>query len=63
MLKTIIILIASFFIFIGVIGIFEARNISKKYFSFGDKNTSVAIIKIVCYIISIISLIIIKVNF
>ena len=54
MLKTIIILISSIFIFIGVIGIFEARNISKKYFSFGDQNTSVAIIKIACYIISII---------
>lgn len=34
MLKTIIIFIASIFIFIAVIGIFEARNISKKYFKF-----------------------------
>lgn len=62
MLKIVIILMVSFFIFVSVMGIFEARNLSKKYFSFGDQNTSVAIIKIVCYIISIISLIIIKVN-
>ena len=62
MIKAVFILIASIFSFIGVIGIFEARNLSKKYFSFGDQNTSVAIIKIAGYVITTISLIIIKIN-
>ena len=53
MLKTIIILISSIFIFIGVIGIFEARNISKKYFSFGDKNEATTGLKMLGTIVCV----------
>ena len=54
MLKTIIILISSIFIFIGVIGIFEARNISKKYFSFGDQNEGALGLKMFGFIFTVI---------
>ena len=62
MLKVIIILIAMIIILLGTISIFEARNISKKFFSFGDQNSSVAILKIIGFIVSIIGLVIIKIN-
>lgn len=62
MIKVILNLIAMIIILIGTISIFEARNISKKLFSFGDQNSSVAILKIVGFIICIIGLIIIKIN-
>lgn len=62
MLKVIINLIAMIIILIGTISVFEARNISTKYFSFGDKNSSVKVLKIVGLILSVIGLVIIKIN-
>ncbi len=62
MIQVILNLIAVIIILVGTISIFEARNISKKLFGFGDQNSSTAILKIVGFIISIIGLIIIKIN-
>lgn len=60
MIKVIFDLFAMIIILIGTIFIFDARNITNKYFSFGDKNTAVAILKIVGFIICVIGLVIIK---
>lgn len=62
MIQVVLNLIAMMIILIGTISIFEARNISKKIFSFEDQNSSTAILKIVGFIICIIGLIIIKIN-
>lgn len=62
MIEVIINLVAMIIILFGTISIFEARNISKKLFSFGDQNSSVAILKIIGLIMCIIGLIIIKMN-
>lgn len=40
---------------LGVIMIYDARKLSKKWFSFGDRNDSTKILKIVGFVISIIS--------
>lgn len=39
---------------LGVTMIYDARKLSKKWFSFGDRNSSVKILKIVGFILSII---------
>ena len=62
MLKIILNLFAIIILLIGTISIFEARNISKKIFNFADQNSSVAIMKILGFIICIIGLIIIYIN-
>lgn len=62
MMQVILNLIAMIIILVGTISIFEARNISKKLFSFEDQNSSTGLLKIVGFIICIIGLIIIKIN-
>lgn len=62
MIQVILNLIAMLIILVGTISIFEARNISKKLFGFGDQNSSTSLLKIVGFIICIIGLIIIKIN-
>ena len=42
-------------ILIGVIYIFDARNITKKFFGFGDQNEGASGLKILGFIIVIIS--------
>lgn len=46
---------------IGVILIFDARNLTKKWFSFGDRNDGAKTLKIIGFIIAIIGGIIIMI--
>lgn len=46
---------------IGVILIFDARNLTKKWFSFGDRNDGAKTLKIIGFVISIIGGIIIMI--
>ena len=55
MLKIIIKLMLITLILIGVICIFDARNITKKFFGFGDQNEGASGLKILGFIILIIS--------
>ena len=55
MLKIIIKLMLITLILIGVICIFDARNITKKFFGFGDHNEGASGLKILGFIIVIIS--------
>ena len=55
MLKIIIKLMLITLILIGVICIFDARNITKKFFGFGDQNEGASGLKILGFIIVIIS--------
>ena len=48
---------------LGVVLIYDARSISKKRFSFGDKNTGVKLLKITGFGISLIGTIILILNF
>lgn len=61
-IKNIFMLLGMIVILIGVIGIFDARTLTKKLFSFGDQNTAVAALKIVGFIVSIIGAIIVYCN-
>ena len=61
-LKLIIQIVALIVIAIGVVMIYDARKISKKWFSFGDRNSSVKILKIIGFIIAIIGSLIIILN-
>lgn len=53
-INIIIKLIGLIVIALGVIMIYDARKLSKKWFSFGDRNGSTKILKIVGFIIAII---------
>lgn len=56
----IIIKIISFIIIaIGVIMIYDARKLSEKWFSFGDRNLVVKILKIIGFVVSIVGTLII----
>lgn len=56
----IIIKIISFTIIaIGVIMIYDARKLSEKWFSFGDRNSVVRILKILGFILAVIGAIIV----
>lgn len=46
---------------IGVILIFDARNLTKKWFSFGDRNDGAKTLKIIGFVIAIIGGIIIMI--
>lgn len=59
----IIIKIISFIIIaIGVIMIYDARKLSQKWFSFGDRNSVVKILKILGFILAVIGAIVIMLN-
>lgn len=61
-ISIIIKLIGFIIISIGVIMIYDARKISTKWFSYGDRNTSVKTLKTLGFIISIIGGIIVILN-
>lgn len=58
-LKIVIQIISLIVIAIGVIMIYDARKLSEKWFSFGDRNSIVKILKIIGFIISIVGALII----
>ena len=62
MLKIIIKLILITLILIGVICIFDARNITKKFFGFGDQNEGSTGLKILGFLVSITGALIIYFN-
>lgn len=59
MLKIIITIIGIILALIGVICIYDARIITKKYFSFGDQNEGSSGLKILGFIMAIIGALII----
>ena len=59
--KIILEIIILMIIAIGIIGIFDARNISKRYFSNSDRNSSVRLLRICGFILSLIGVFIIYV--
>jgi len=59
LVKIIITVIGLIIMAIGVILIFDARNLTKKWFSFGDRNDGVKTLKIIGFVIAIIGGIII----
>ncbi len=62
-LKIVIVLIGFILLAIGVVCIYDARKITQKRFSFGDRNEGAKILKIVGFIMSIVgSLVIIFQN-
>ena len=63
MLKTIITLIAILMVFVGVILIYDARIITKKFFGFGDQNEGSSGLKILGFLIAIIGGIVLYFNF
>jgi len=54
MVQIIVKIISSIIVLIGVIMIFDARVLTKKWFSFGDQNEATSGFKILGFIISII---------
>ncbi len=63
MLKAIITLIAVIMVLAGVILIYDARIITKKFFSFGDQNEGSSGLKILGFLIAIIGGLILYFNF
>ncbi len=63
MLKAIITLIAVIMVLVGVILIYDARIITKKFFGFGDQNEGSSGLKILGFLISIIGGLILYFNF
>lgn len=63
MLQIIIKLIAILMTFVGVILIYDARLITKKFFGFGDQNEASQGLKILGFIIAIIGGLILYFNF
>lgn len=58
-LNIIITIVGFMIIAIGVICVYDARNLTKKWFSFGDRNDGAKTLKIIGFIICIIGGIII----
>ncbi len=58
-LKILIQIISLIIVAIGVVMIYDARKLSKKWFSYEDRNSVVRILKIVGFILSVIGAIII----
>lgn len=58
LIELISILIGFILIMLGVIAIFDARKLTKKWFSFHDKNEGVKWLKIGGFIISIIGILV-----
>ena len=53
-MKIIFVIVGFVMAAIGVIAIFDARKITKKWFSFGDRNDGVRTLKIIGFIVAII---------
>ena len=62
MLKTILIIIGTLVALLGVIMVYDARNLTKKLFGFGDQNEATSGFKILGFICSIIGALIIYFN-
>ena len=60
--KIIIKIISLLIVALGVIMIYDARKISKKWFSYQDQNTSTRVFKILGFIISILGCLIVIIN-
>ena len=54
MLKIIVALISIIIVFLGVILIYDARLITKKFFGFGDQNEGASGLKMIWFLIAII---------
>lgn len=63
MTKIILNLIGLIFVTIGVILIYDARTITKKFFSFGDQNDASLGLKLIGYLIGIIGGLLVYFNF
>ncbi len=61
-LKLIIQIVALIVIAIGVVMIYDEKKKKKKWFSFGDRNSSVKTLKIIGFIIAIIGSLIVILN-
>lgn len=61
-LKIIIQIISLVVVAIGIIMIYDARKLSKKWFSFGDRNSSVKILKIVGFLLAVIGALVVIIN-
>lgn len=61
-LKIVIQIISLIVVAIGVIMIYDARKLSKKWFSYGDRNSIVRTLKIVGFIIAVIGAIVVIIN-
>ena len=61
-INIIIKIVALIVVALGVVMIYDARKLSKKWFSFGDRNDSTRILKIIGFIISIIASMIVILN-
>lgn len=60
--KIIMQIISLIIVAVGVIMIYDARKISKKWFSFGEQNSTTKVLKIVGFIIAIIGSLIVILN-
>ena len=54
LVKMIVTVIGLVIMVIGVICVFDARNLTKKWFSFGDRNDGVKTLKIVGFVLAVI---------
>lgn len=63
MIKLIVVMIAVIIIMLGVIMIYDARKLTKKWFSFHDQNEGTKWFKIGGFILSIIGVLVIYFNF
>lgn len=64
MIGTLIIKIIGFIIIaLGVIGIYDARDLSQKFFSNADKNSSAIMLRVAGFIIAIIGVVIVYLSF
>ncbi len=62
MLQIIVKLIGLLFVLFGVILIYNARTVTKKFFSFGDQNDATKGLKMIGFIIAIIGALILYFN-
>lgn len=62
MLKVVLKLIGSIMVLIGIIMIYDARILTKKFFGFGDQNEASSGLKILGYVIAIMGGLIIYFN-
>ena len=63
MVKALLEVIGLLIVAIGVIEIYDARSLSKKIFSYSDRNTAVKLLKISGFLMSIVGSIIIYMQF
>ncbi len=62
MLKTILLIIGVLSALLGVIMVYDARNLTKKLFGFGDQNEATSGLKILGFFIAIIGALVIYFN-